>query len=81
MFETLILLGNPTFEVKADNCIYAGGNWIGDELIEGGSPCGGDCRVHNIQWKIEDFSGDGSNLVLTRYYIATIKCIHFFDIS
>ena len=53
---------------KEDNCIYAPGSWIGEETNVGGSGCGGNCYVHNLEWTVQDFSGgSGSQLAVTRF--------------
>ena len=56
----IVLLATFT---KADNCQYAPGNWIGDGSA---SIAGCSCSLNNIQWVVEDFSGDGTTLAITK---------------
>ena len=61
-FAIIVLLATVTF-TKADNCQYAPGNWIGDGSA---STSGCSCSLKNIQWVVEDFSGDGTTLAITK---------------
>ena len=56
-----VLLATVTF-TKADNCQYAPGNWIGN----GTRHSSFSCKMTNIQWIVEDFSGDATTLAITR---------------
>merc|ERR1711944_380634 len=60
---------------STNNCIYAPGDWVG-EGRHFASLCNEWCTIPNIRWKIEDFSGDATSLVLTRMAYAKVDCGH-----
>jgi len=68
------VLALPTSLTNEDNCMYAPGDWIGEETWLAVDTQCGVCTVNNVQWNIEDFSSDGTQLAIKRLPYEKSQC-------